>query len=73
MRQVAVITLLAHMGSYVPAEYCRLGPIDRIFTRMGSADDVAGGRSTFMVEMPETANILHNATSNSLVLMEDGG
>jgi DNA mismatch repair protein MutS len=73
MRQVAVITLLAHIGSYVPAEYCRLGPIDRIFTRMGSADDVAGGRSTFMVEMTETANILHNATSNSLVLMDEVG
>lgn len=73
MRQVAVITLLAHIGSYVPAEHCRLGPIDRIFTRMGSADDVAGGRSTFMVEMTETANILHNATSNSLVLMDEVG
>ena len=73
MRQVAVITLLAHIGSYVPAEHCRIGPIDRIFTRMGSADDVAGGRSTFMVEMTETANILHNATSNSLVLMDEVG
>ncbi|MCA6126516.1 DNA mismatch repair protein MutS [Thalassolituus oleivorans] len=73
MRQVAVITLLAHVGSYVPAESCRLGPIDRIFTRMGSADDVAGGRSTFMVEMTETANILHNATRDSLVLMDEVG
>lgn len=73
MRQVAVITLLAHIGSYVPASYCELGPIDRIFTRMGSADDVAGGRSTFMVEMTETANILHNATSQSLVLMDEVG
>jgi len=73
MRQVALITLLAHIGSYVPAEFCRLGPIDRIFTRMGSADDVAGGRSTFMVEMTETANILHNATRDSLVLMDEVG
>ncbi|WP_369983167.1 DNA mismatch repair protein MutS [Thalassolituus sp.] len=73
MRQVALITLLAHIGSYVPAEYCKLGPIDRIFTRMGSADDVAGGRSTFMVEMTETANILHNATRDSLVLMDEVG
>ncbi|MBE0483689.1 MAG: DNA mismatch repair protein MutS [Bacterioplanes sp.] len=73
MRQVAVIALLAHIGSYVPASRCELGPIDRIFTRMGSADDVAGGRSTFMVEMTETANILHNATSQSLVLMDEVG
>jgi len=73
MRQVALITLLAHIGSYVPAEFCKLGPIDRIFTRMGSADDVAGGRSTFMVEMTETANILHNATRDSLVLMDEVG
>ena len=73
MRQVAVITLLAYVGSYVPAERAVIGPIDRIFTRMGSADDVAGGRSTFMVEMTETANILHNATVNSLVLMDEVG
>ncbi len=73
MRQVALITLLAHIGSYVPADICRLGPVDRIFTRMGSADDVAGGRSTFMVEMTETANILHNATRDSLVLMDEVG
>lgn len=73
MRQVAVIALLAHIGSYVPASRCELGPIDRIFTRMGSADDVAGGRSTFMVEMTETANILHNATAQSLVLMDEVG
>ena len=73
MRQVAVITLLAYIGSYVPAEAATLGPIDRIFTRMGSADDVAGGRSTFMVEMTETANILHNATASSLVLMDEVG
>ena len=73
MRQVALITLLAHIGSYVPAEACTLGPVDRIFTRMGSSDDVAGGRSTFMVEMTETANILHNATAESLVLMDEVG
>ena len=73
MRQVAVITLLAYIGSYVPADSVKLGPIDRIFTRMGSADDVAGGRSTFMVEMTETANILHNASENSLVLMDEVG
>ncbi|MFY9178358.1 MAG: DNA mismatch repair protein MutS [Venatoribacter sp.] len=73
MRQVALITLLAYVGSYVPAQRCSLGPIDRIFTRMGSSDDVAGGRSTFMVEMTETANILHNATEHSLVLMDEVG
>jgi DNA mismatch repair protein MutS len=73
MRQNALIVLLAHIGSYVPAESTTLGPIDRIFTRMGSADDLAGGRSTFMVEMTETANILHNATPNSLVLMDEVG
>lgn len=73
MRQVALIVLLAHVGSYVPAQSCTLGPIDRIFTRMGSSDDVAGGRSTFMVEMTETANILHNATAQSLVLMDEVG
>lgn len=73
MRQVALITLLAHIGSYVPAQRCQIGPIDRIFTRMGSADDLAGGRSTFMVEMTETANILHNASAQSLVLMDEVG
>ena len=73
MRQVALIVLLAHIGSCVPAESCTLGPVDRIFTRMGSSDDVAGGRSTFMVEMTETANILHNATAESLVLMDEVG
>ncbi len=73
MRQVALIVLLAHIGSYVPAASCKLTAVDRIFTRMGSADDVAGGRSTFMVEMTETANILHNATANSLVLMDEVG
>jgi DNA mismatch repair protein MutS len=73
MRQNAIIVLLAHIGSYVPADSAQIGPIDRIFTRMGSADDLAGGRSTFMVEMTETANILHNATANSLVLMDEVG
>jgi DNA mismatch repair protein MutS len=73
MRQTALITLLAHIGSFVPAESATLGPIDRIFTRIGASDDLAGGRSTFMVEMTETANILHNATENSLVLMDEIG
>jgi DNA mismatch repair protein MutS len=73
MRQNAVIALLAHIGSYVPAREARLGPIDRIFTRIGSSDDLASGRSTFMVEMTETANILHNATPRSLVLMDEVG
>ena len=73
MRQAALIVLLAHTGSHVPAESARIGPIDRIFTRIGSSDDLAGGRSTFMVEMTETANILHNATAQSLVLMDEVG
>jgi len=73
MRQNAVIALLAHIGSYVPASTAKLAPIDRIFTRIGSSDDLAGGRSTFMVEMTETANILHNATPRSLVLMDEVG
>ncbi|NOX09974.1 MAG: DNA mismatch repair protein MutS [Gammaproteobacteria bacterium] len=73
MRQTALITLLAHIGSFVPAEQAILGPVDRIFTRIGAADDLARGHSTFMVEMTETANILHNATENSLVLMDEIG
>ncbi|NKB32014.1 MAG: DNA mismatch repair protein MutS [Pseudomonadales bacterium] len=73
MRQTALIVLLALCGSYVPASAATIGPIDRIFTRIGSSDDLAGGRSTFMVEMTETANILHNATPNSLVLMDEIG
>lgn len=73
MRQAALIALMAHIGSFVPAEQATLGPIDRIFTRVGAADDLASGRSTFMVEMTETANILHNATENSLVLMDEIG
>jgi len=73
MRQTALIILLAHAGSWVPARSAVIGPIDRIFTRIGAGDDLARGRSTFMVEMSETANILHNATANSLVLMDEIG
>ncbi|WP_373387414.1 DNA mismatch repair protein MutS [Pseudomonas alcaligenes] len=73
MRQTALIVLLAHIGSYVPAARCELSLVDRIFTRIGSSDDLAGGRSTFMVEMSETANILHNASDRSLVLMDEVG
>lgn len=73
MRQTALIVLLAHVGSYVPARSAKIGPVDRIFTRIGAADDLASGRSTFMVEMTETANILHNATMHSLVLMDEVG
>jgi DNA mismatch repair protein MutS len=73
MRQAALIVLLAHMGSYVPAERAVLGPVDRIFTRIGAGDDLAGGRSTFMVEMTEAANILHNATARSLILLDEIG
>lgn len=73
MRQTAIIVLLAYTGCFVPAEQAVIGPVDRIFTRIGSSDDLAGGRSTFMVEMTETANILNNATSSSLVLMDEIG
>ena len=73
MRQTALIVLLAHCGSYVPAAAARMGPVDRIFTRIGASDDLAGGRSTFMVEMTETANILHNAGERSLVLLDEIG
>ena len=73
MRQTALIVLLAHIGSFVPAASCELSLVDRIFTRIGSSDDLAGGRSTFMVEMSETANILHNASERSLVLMDEVG
>ncbi|PXX46870.1 DNA mismatch repair protein MutS [Undibacterium pigrum] len=73
MRQVALITLLAYVGSYVPATEVTIGPIDRIFTRIGAADDLAGGRSTFMVEMTESAAILNGATDHSLVLMDEVG
>ena len=73
MRQTALIVLLAYIGAYVPAKAAKIGPIDRIFTRIGASDDLASGRSTFMVEMTETANILHNATHQSLVLMDEIG
>ena len=73
MRQVALTVLLACVGSFVPAREAEIGPVDRIFTRIGASDDLAGGRSTFMVEMTETANILNNATANSLVLLDEIG
>jgi DNA mismatch repair protein MutS len=73
MRQAALIVLLAHIGCYVPAQSLQCGPVDKIFTRIGASDDLASGRSTFMVEMSETANILHNATANSLILMDEIG
>jgi DNA mismatch repair protein MutS len=73
MRQTALIVLMAYAGSFVPAAGARIGPVDRIFSRIGAADDLAGGRSTFMVEMEETANILNNATDRSLVLMDEIG
>jgi len=73
MRQTALIAILAHIGCFVPAKRAVLGPLDRIFTRIGASDDLAGGRSTFLLEMTETANILHNATDRSLVLMDEVG
>jgi len=73
MRQVALIVILAHMGSFVPAERAVIGPVDRIFTRIGASDDLAGGQSTFMLEMTETASILHNATARSLVILDEVG
>ena len=73
MRQTALIALMAYMGSFVPAERAVLGPIDQIFTRIGASDDLASGRSTFMVEMTESAAILHHATAQSLVLMDEIG
>jgi DNA mismatch repair protein MutS len=73
MRQTALIVLMARMGSFVPASFARIGPVDRIFTRIGASDDLAGGRSTFMLEMTEAANILNNATAHSLVLMDEIG
>lgn len=73
MRQTALIVLMTYIGSFIPAENAKIGPIDRIFTRIGASDDLASGRSTFMVEMTETANILNNATANSLVLMDEIG
>ncbi len=73
MRQSALIVLMAYIGSFIPAQDAKIGPVDRIFTRIGASDDLASGRSTFMVEMTETANILNNATANSLVLMDEIG
>lgn len=73
MRQVALIVLMAQIGSYVPASYCRLGVVDRIFTRVGASDDLASGQSTFMVEMSEVANILNNATGRSLLILDEIG
>ena len=73
MRQTALIVLLAHIGCFVPADSAKIGLVDRIFTRIGASDDLASGRSTFMVEMTETANILHNATEKSLVLLDEIG
>ena len=73
MRQTALIVILARIGSYVPAKTACIGPVDRVFTRIGASDDLAGGRSTFMLEMTEAANILNNATDNSLVLMDEIG
>src|SRR4029450_9289730 len=73
MRQVALICLLAAMGSYVPAQACRLGPMDAIHTRPGAPDHPANAQSTFMLEMTEAAQILHGATAQSLVLMDEIG
>ena len=73
MRQVALIVIMAQMGSFVPAKEARIGVVDRVFTRIGAADDLASGQSTFMVEMVETANILHNATDRSLIILDEVG
>jgi DNA mismatch repair protein MutS len=73
LRQVALITLLAQIGSFVPARHARIGLVDRIFTRVGAEDDIASGKSTFMVEMEETATILHHATSHSLLILDEIG
>src|SRR5437588_4631689 len=73
LRQVALITLLAQIGSFVPARAARIGLVDRIFTRVGAEDDIASGKSTFMIEMEETATILHHATSHSLVILDEIG
>ena len=73
MRQIALIVIMAQIGAYVPALEASIGIVDRVFTRMGSSDDLVGGRSTFMVEMTETANILNNASAKSLVLMDEVG
>jgi DNA mismatch repair protein MutS len=73
IRQVALITIMAHMGSFVPAASAEIGIVDRVFTRVGASDDLARGRSTFMVEMQETANILNNATPKSLIVLDEIG
>jgi DNA mismatch repair protein MutS len=73
MRQSALIVIMTYAGAFVPAAHAEIGPVDRVFSRIGASDDLAGGRSTFMVEMEETANILHNATEQSLVLMDEIG
>src|SRR5699024_6745578 len=73
MRQTALIVLLAHIGSFVPAARAVIGPLDRIFTRIGAGDDLTRGQSTFMLEMHETAHILHHATEHSLVLLDEIG
>ena len=73
LRQIAIIALLAQSGSFVPATKCELGIVDKLFTRVGASDNLAGGESTFLVEMNETANILNNATNNSLVILDEIG
>ena len=73
MRQVALITLMAHMGSFVPVESAKIGIVDRIFTRVGASDDLASGQSTFMVEMNEMAHILRSATPRSLIVLDEIG
>src|SRR5439155_16440883 len=73
IRQVALLTLMAHIGSFVPARQARIGIADRIFTRVGASDELTRGRSTFMVEMTEAANILNNATDRSLVILDEIG
>jgi DNA mismatch repair protein MutS len=73
LRQIALIVILAQIGSFVPAAFAHIGIVDRLFTRIGASDDLSRGQSTFMVEMAETANILHNATSRSLVILDEIG